>query len=55
MNKARAQPARTIPELKGRLTQIWNSVTPEECKNLVDTMPKRIQAVIKQKGDVTQW
>lgn len=53
--KLRASPARTVPELKEKLIQIWNSFTVEDCKKLVDTMPRRIQAVLKQKGDVTQW
>lgn len=51
----RKHPARNIPELKQRLQEIWDSFTPELCQGLVNTMPQRIAAVIKNKGDVTQW
>lgn len=51
----RKHPARTIPELKQKLQDIWDSFTPEFCQGLVNTMPQRISAVIKNKGDVTQW
>lgn len=51
----RNDPQRTIPALKAKITQIWNSFTPEYCKILVDSMPKRIQAVIAAKGDVTSY
>lgn len=51
----RTHPSRTIPELKERLQEIWNSFTPQFCEDLVNTMPQRISAVIKNKGDVTQW
>lgn len=53
--KLRLQPARTVPELRSRLQSIWNSFTSNECQNLVKTMPRRIEAVIKRRDDVTQW
>lgn len=56
MKKAlRKHPARTIPELKQRLQEIWDSFTPEFCQSLVHTMPQRLLDVITRKGDVTQW
>lgn len=51
----RNDPKRTVPALKEKITQIWNSFTPEYCKTLVDSMPKRIRAVIAAKGDVTSY
>lgn len=51
----RATPARSIPELRHKLQFIWDKFTPQDCQNLVNTMPRRITAVIKSKGDVTQW
>lgn len=51
----RLRPARTVQELRSRLQEIWDNFTPEQCKNLVDTMPRRIEAVLKRKGDVTEW
>jgi len=53
--KLRSNPARTVPELRTRLQEIWNSFTPDDCQTLVDTMSRRIEAVFSQKGDVTQW
>lgn len=53
--KLRSRPARTIGELRQRLQGIWDSFTPADCQRLVDTMPRRIQAVLTNKGDVTQW
>lgn len=53
--KLRSDPQRTVDGLKQRITDIWNSITPEYCKKLLDTMPARINAVIKAKGDVTQY
>lgn len=51
----RSQPARSVPELRARLQEIWNSFTPDDCQTLVNTMSRRIEAVISRKGDVTQW
>ncbi|CAH1982732.1 unnamed protein product [Acanthoscelides obtectus] len=54
-NVLRQHPARTITELRQMLQEIWDCFTPNFCQNLVNTMPQRISAVIKNKGDVTQW
>lgn len=51
----RNNPQRTIPDLKRKIQEIWDSFTPDFCKSLVDTEPKRIRAVIKAKGDVTSY
>lgn len=51
----RKHPARSVPELKTTLQNIWDNITPEECALLVNTMSSRITAVIKNKGDVTQY
>ncbi|CAH1976386.1 unnamed protein product [Acanthoscelides obtectus] len=51
----RQHPARTITELRQKLQEIWDCFTPNFCQYLVNTMPQRISAVIKNKGDVTQW
>ncbi|KAF2885323.1 hypothetical protein ILUMI_20855 [Ignelater luminosus] len=53
--KLREHPARTLNDLKRRLQKIWDSFVPDECKALVDTMPSRIEAVLKHKGSATQW
>lgn len=51
----RKSPARTKPELKDKLSAIWNSFTPEFCQTLVNSMPKRILEVIASKGDATKY
>lgn len=53
--KLRSNPARTVPQLRTRLQEIWNSFTLDDCQTLVNTMSRRIEAVITRKGDVTQW
>lgn len=53
--KLRDHPARTVGELKDRLQEIWDSFTANDCKALVDTMPRRIEAVLRNKGGTTQW
>lgn len=51
----RSSPVSSIGELKEKITLIWQNFTPDFCKKLVLTMPQRLEAVIKQKGDITQW
>lgn len=51
----RNSPQRTLPHLQGKLQSIWDSFTPDVCRSLVATMPARIAAVIKSKGDVTPY
>lgn len=53
--RLRVSPARSVPELRQKLQEIWDKFTTEDCQKLINTMPKRIMAVIKNKGDVTQW
>lgn len=53
--KLRSGPPRTVGALKLKLQDIWDSFTPEYCRTLVATMPKRVEAVVKAKGDVTQF
>lgn len=53
--RLRANPARNLTDLKKRLAEIWCSITPEFCAHLVSSMRKRIDCVIKRKGDVTQY
>lgn len=53
--KLRKEPSRTLQDLRSTITNIWESFGAEECQKLVDTMPRRIEAVIKAKGGVTLW
>lgn len=51
----RNRPQRTIADLRNAIQHIWDTLTPEFCRKLVESMPARIRAVIKAKGDVTSY
>lgn len=51
----RNNPQRTLPELHAKLQDIWDNFTPEFCQGLVNSMPDRVRAVIRAKGDVTSY
>lgn len=45
----------TLDQLKVALLEAWNSIEPEVCQNLVNSMPKRLQAVLANKGFATKY
>lgn len=46
---------KTIHELKEIIPQIWSQITPDYCKKLVYTMPKRVEEVARAKGRNTSF
>ena len=42
-------------EIWDRVAEVWNNIDPEVCQNLIESMPRRIQAVIKAKGGHTKY
>lgn len=42
-------------QLKIALQEEWNKISPDVCKNLVQSMPSRLQAVENQKGGATKY
>ena len=44
-----------VHELWDRLVEEWNEIPPEVCQNLIKSMPRRIQAVIRAKGGHTKY
>lgn len=48
-------PPRGVHELWERVAEEWNGITPETCQKLIESMPRRIQAVIKAKGGHTKY
>jgi transposase len=48
-------PARGINELWERIQNVWNEISPEICSNLIESMPRRIEAVFKAKGKWTKY
>ena len=45
----------TKEELTNRISTEWNKFTKEDCLRYIDSMPKRIEAVIKSKGGPTAY
>lgn len=48
-------PPRSTKELWERVQDIWANIPIETCKNLVRSMPKRISAVLRNKGGFTNY
>ena len=42
-------------ELKTTIRATWALITPEQCQKLIDSMPRRINAVIEAKGALTKY
>lgn len=45
----------SLAELERRIEVEWNKIPVEVCRNLVESMPKRLAAVIKAKGGHTRY
>ena len=48
-------PISSVDCLVAKLRTLWADVDPEYCRKLCDSMPKRINAVLKVKGDMTKY
>ena len=46
---------RGILELWERVDKEWNKIGAEVCQNLIASMPRRVQAVIRAKGGYTKY
>ena len=42
-------------ELWEHVEKEWDKITPDICKNLIDSMPRCITAVLKAKGGYTKY
>jgi transposase len=42
-------------EIWERVVKEWNNIPPEVCQNLIESMPRRLEAVIKAKGGHTKY
>jgi transposase len=47
--------AKGVWELWERIVEVWNNIEPEVCQNLIESMPRRIQAVLQAKGGNTKY
>jgi hypothetical protein len=48
-------PVRTQDQVWDAIQKIWVELGDDVCKKLVDTMPARINDVIRAKGGYTRW
>ena len=48
-------PPKRVHELWDRVAEKWNKIPPEVCQNLIESMPRLIEAVIKAKGGHTKY
>ncbi len=39
-----------IAVLKDKIVQIWNTINPDMCSKLINSIPKRLQCLIDKKG-----
>jgi hypothetical protein len=49
------EPPKGILELWERVDKEWNGIKAEVCQNLIESMPRRVEAVIKAKGGYTKY
>jgi len=49
------EPPRGVFELWERVAEEWGEISPEVCQNLIESMPRRVAAVIKAKGGQTKY
>ena len=48
-------PPKGVHELLERVAEEWDKITPQTCQRLIESMPKRVQAIIKGKGGHTKY
>ena len=49
------EPARGINELWERIQVVWDIIPAEECQKLIESMPRRVEAVLRAKGGYTKY
>src|SRR5216684_1114324 len=54
LTKYATQP-KGVWEIWERVAEVWDKIRPEVCQNLIESMPRRVQAVIKAKGGHTKY
>lgn len=54
-NKVNIAPIANKNELRIKITEAWNAISPEYITKLVESMPRRLQAVIENQGGPTKY
>ena len=49
------EPLKGVYELWDRVAEEWNKITPEDYQNLIESLPRRLEAVYKAKGGHTKY
>jgi len=49
------EPPSSIQELWTRVQKEWDDIGEQECRNLIESMPRRVEAVLKAKGGHTKY
>ncbi len=53
--KMRNKRPKSADELKATVKETWASIPPQQCRKLITSIPRRIEAVIKAKGAPTKY
>ena len=48
-------PSKGVWEVWDRASEVWENLEPEMCQNLIESMPRRVGAVMKAKGGHTKY
>ena len=55
-NKVADRQTTSTQEMETAIKLLWiHNITPEYCRNLVDSMPRRLQAVLNNRGGHTKY
>ncbi len=46
---------KTVEQLEACIRQEWDNIPIPKLEQLVSSVPRRLQTVIKRRGDATQW
>ena len=49
------EPAHSVAELWEQVQEEWDKIPVEVCQNLIESMPRRLAAVVKAKGGYTKY
>ncbi len=53
--KMRQRRPKTVEQLEAYIRQEWDNIPIPKLEQLVSSVPRRLQTVIKRRGDATQW
>ncbi len=53
--KMRQRRPKTVEQLEACIRQEWDNIPIPKLEQLVSSAPRRLQTVIKRRGDATQW